>query len=147
MTSSTAETAIRKIMADREHAMRTGDADLIASHYAPEAQQYDLEPPLLHSADELRDPSRMRSWFAKFGGSVHFDISDLTVTAGEDVAFCHSLDRMGSSEVPGQGEFEMWFRATVGFRREGERWLITHEHRSTPFYMDDSFRAATDLKP
>ncbi|MGH3952300.1 MAG: hypothetical protein ACRDSE_24830 [Pseudonocardiaceae bacterium] len=35
---------------------------------------------------------------------------------------------------------------TLGFRRDGETWLITHEHASTPFYMDGSFLAATDLK-
>lgn len=145
--TTTAETAIRKLVHEREHAMRTGDADLLASHYAPEAVQYDLEPPLLHPAAELRDPTRLRTWFAKFGGSVHFDTHDLHIVAGEDVAFCHSLDRMGSSAEAGTGEFEMWFRATVGFRRENDQWLITHEHRSTPFYMDDSFRAAVDLKP
>jgi ketosteroid isomerase-like protein len=26
-------------------------------------------------------------------------------------------------------------------------WLIEHEHTSTPFYMDGSFRAAVDLTP
>lgn len=147
MTDTKAVAEIRQLMADRELAMRTGDADLLASHYAPDAVQFDLEPPLLHPASELRDPARMRNWFAKFGGSVHYDISELTITAGEDVAFCRSLDRMGSSATPGQGEFEMWFRSTTGLRRDGERWLIVDEHRSTPFYMDGSFRAATDLQP
>ncbi|QWF82059.1 YybH family protein [Amycolatopsis sp. CA-230715] len=143
MTDTKAAAEIRQLMTDREHAMRTGDADLLASHYAPEAVQFDLEPPLLHPAGELRDPSRMRNWFAKFGGRVDYDISELVVTASEDVAFCRSLERMGSAEAG----FEMWFRSTVGLRRDGERWLIVDEHRSTPFYMDGSFRAATDLKP
>jgi PhnB protein len=26
-------------------------------------------------------------------------------------------------------------------------WKIVHEHSSTPFYMDGSYRAAVDLKP
>ncbi|GAA1962991.1 YybH family protein [Amycolatopsis minnesotensis] len=143
MTDTKAAAEIRQLMADREQAMRTGDADLLASHYAPDAVQFDLEPPLLHPAVELRDPARMRNWFAKFGGRVHYDISELTVTAGEDVAFCRSLDRMGSAAAG----FEMWFRSTIGFRRDGERWLIVDEHRSTPFYMDGSFLAATDLQP
>ena len=45
------------------------------------------------------------------------------------------------------GSFDMWNRATIGFRRIDGRWLITHLHSSVPFYMDGSFRAAVDLKP
>jgi hypothetical protein len=32
-------------------------------------------------------------------------------------------------------------------QRIDDRWRITHEHNSTPFYMDGSYRAATDLVP
>jgi ketosteroid isomerase-like protein len=38
-------------------------------------------------------------------------------------------------------------RATVGLRRIGGRWQVTHEHSSVPFYMDGSYRAAVDLQP
>jgi hypothetical protein len=38
-------------------------------------------------------------------------------------------------------------RATAGLRRTDAGWKITHEHTSTPFYMDGSGRAATDLQP
>jgi ketosteroid isomerase-like protein len=38
-------------------------------------------------------------------------------------------------------------RATIGCRKVGNTWLITHEHASVPFYMDGSDRAALDLKP
>jgi ketosteroid isomerase-like protein len=37
--------------------------------------------------------------------------------------------------------------ATLGLRKTGTGWKITHEHASTPFYMDGSGRAATDLQP
>jgi PhnB protein len=42
---------------------------------------------------------------------------------------------------------DLWFRSTIGLRRTAAGWQITHEHDSTPFYMDRSGRAATDLKP
>lgn len=41
----------------------------------------------------------------------------------------------------------MWLRETLGFRKLAGEWKITHQHESVPFYMDGSFRAATDLKP
>lgn len=43
--------------------------------------------------------------------------------------------------------FTLWFRVTLGLRRVGGRWLVTHEHESVPFEMDGSFRASTGLTP
>ncbi|HVH07431.1 MAG TPA: nuclear transport factor 2 family protein, partial [Myxococcota bacterium] len=42
---------------------------------------------------------------------------------------------------------DVWVRATFGFRKLDGAWILTHEHRSVPFYMDGSERAATDLEP
>ncbi len=72
---------------------------------------------------------------------------DLEITAGGDLAFCHSLNRM--SAVPrGHAEaFDLWYRATVCLRRVDGAWRIAHEHTSTPFHMDGSFSAALDLQP
>ena len=35
----------------------------------------------------------------------------------------------------------------AGTAQIGGTWLITHEHNSTPFYMDGSDKAALDLHP
>ena len=144
---SQAETEIRQLMAEREAAMRAGDAELLVSGYAPEAVQFDLAPPLLHTGPELHDANGLRNWFATYGGSVNFEIHDLTVTAGEDIAFCHSLNRLFSTPDGAPGSFQLWFRATVCLRKIDGTWRITHEHKSTPFYMDGSFKAALDLQP
>jgi ketosteroid isomerase-like protein len=42
---------------------------------------------------------------------------------------------------------EWWQRITICLRRIDGIWKIVHEHTSVPFYMDGSYRAATDLKP
>ena len=68
---SQAETEIRQLMAEREAAMRAGDAELLVSGYAPEAVQFDLAPPLLHTGPELHDANGLRNWFATYGGSVN----------------------------------------------------------------------------
>jgi PhnB protein len=71
-------------------------------------------------------------------GPVGYEIRDLAVTAGGDVAFCHSRTQLGGA---------LWFRSTLGLRKTGGAWRITHEHNSTPFYMDGSDKAALDLQP
>jgi PhnB protein len=65
---------------------------------------------------------------------------------GDDVAFCHGLTHMTGTKTDGE-QVDLWFRSTVGLRRAAEGWQITHEHDSTPFYMDGSGLAATDLRP
>ncbi len=110
---------------------------------APSAR---LAPPLRHVAPEVQDASGVRAWFETFSGPVDYEVRDLTVTASDDIAFCHSLNRM--SAVPHGGErFDLWYRGTVGLQRLDGAWRITHEHTSTPFYMDGSFGAALDLAP
>jgi hypothetical protein len=61
-------------------------------------------------------------------------------------AGAHGLTHLTGTKTDG-ARVDLWFRSTVGLRRTGGEWQITHEHDSTPFYMDGSDRAATDLKP
>src|ERR1700733_13880933 len=55
--------------------------------------------------------------------------------------------RSAGDDVRDPAGIESWFRPTVGLRGTAAGWQITHEHDSTPFYMDGSGLAATDLKP
>lgn len=140
------ETEIRELMAAREEAMRAGDADRLTADYTADTVKFDLAPPLRHVAPEVQDTGGVRAWFETFSGPVDYEVRDLTVTASDDIAFCHSLNRM--SAVPHGGErFDLWFRGTVCLQRLDGTWRITHEHSSTPFYMDGSFGAALDLAP
>jgi len=85
-------------------------------------------------------------WFQTFQGSIGCEIHDLSITASDDVAFCHSLNRISGTRTGGD-KTDVWVRATIGCRRFDGMWLISHEHASVPFYMDGSDRAAIDLKP
>jgi len=127
--------------------MRERDAELLAGHFGPDAVRFDLAPPLQTSGPELQDPAGLRAWFAGLEGGIDYEITDLNVTAGEDVAYCHSLNRLGETSDGTPDLWVMWFRATICLRKVDGTWQITHEHTSTPFYMDGSFRAATDLEP
>ena len=141
------ETRIRALIDDHVDAMRAGDADRLVAHYTPDAVTYTLAPPLRHTGPEARDPDGLRAWFATFDGPVDYEVRELAVTAGGDVAFCSSLNRLSATPGGTTESFDLWFRATLCLRKEGGGWLIAHEHTSTPFYMDGSFLAATDLQP
>ena len=134
------EDQIRAMLADRATAMRGRDAERFVAHYAPQVVKFDLPPPLLLIAPEASDPEALRAFFGSHPGSgpIGYEIHDLAVTVGGDVAFCHSLNYLAGA---------LWFRSTIGLRKLDGEWRITHEHNSTPFYMDGSGKAAIDLQP
>jgi ketosteroid isomerase-like protein len=69
-------------------------------------------------------------------GPISYEIRDLDITAGNDVAFSHSHNI----------EHKIWIRVTVGFRKINGKWLTTHEHVSVPFDRMSNM-AWIDLRP
>jgi uncharacterized protein (TIGR02246 family) len=139
-----AEAEIRAIIEGMASAIRRKDADGLIGHYEPDVLAFDLLPPLQYAgADALKQ--RASQWLASFEGRVGFEMRDLRITAGDDVAFCHSLNGVkGTSQ--GGAPVDMWWRATVCFRRRDGRWRVAHAHSSEPFDMQSS-KALLDLKP
>jgi ketosteroid isomerase-like protein len=139
----TDEAQIRRVIDDWTEALRAKDIDRLWSHYAPDILSFDLAPPLQHRG-ELRE--ELAEWFGTWKGPIGYEIRDLTIAVGADVAFSHSLHRMSGTRTTGE-EIDVWLRATVCFLRIDGLWRVAHEHTSVPFYMDGSFRAAIDLTP
>jgi len=144
---SSNEAQIRELVAAQVDAMRSRDAERLVSWYTPDAVICDLAPPLRRTGAEVHDADRLRKWFATFDGPIEFEVRDLAVTAGDDVAFCHSLNRLAATPHGAPEGFNLWFRSTLCLRRIDGSWRVAHEHTSTPFYMDGSFDAALDLQP
>jgi PhnB protein len=137
------EAQIRALLDNWATSLRSKDADDIMSHYAPDVVLFDLAPPLKSNA---LDKKALDEWLTSFQGSIGYEIRDLSVAAGDSVAFCHSLNHLSGRKSGGE-EVDVWLRATVCLRRINGKWLIGHWHESVPFYMDGSFKAAIDLKP
>jgi uncharacterized protein (TIGR02246 family) len=60
-----------------------------------------------------------------------FEIVDLRVTAGHDVAFAHAVLRCGMPDELRQDP-DNRLRLTMGLRKEHGRWIVAHEHHSFP---------------
>ncbi|HHP7246014.1 MAG TPA: YybH family protein [Elainellaceae cyanobacterium] len=126
-------------------ALRAKDVDALMAHYAPNLLLYDLDPPLVHhGADTYR--KSWQEWFASIQGDVGYEIRNLSLSVGDDVAFSTSVNQMSGMQITGE-QFNIWVRMTVGYRKQDDQWRVVHEHISVPFYMDGSFKAAVDLEP
>jgi ketosteroid isomerase-like protein len=132
MMQQTAESQIRAILEAWADAVRRHDLSGILAHHDKEIVMFDVPPPLQsRGIDEYR-----KTWdlfFRYHKPSQAFDIEELAITAGADVAFAVAIMRCGSGTSSGpaeQGGFP--FRLTIGLRKIDGNWLITHEHHSVP---------------
>ena len=139
------EAQIRQLVDSWVQALRAKDVNGVMSHYAPDILVFDLAPPLQYrGADAYR--KNWEAWFPTFRGSIGYELRDLSITASDDIAFCHSFNRIRGTRTNDE-ETDVWVRATVCCRKIDGKWKIVHEHESVPFYMDGSYRAAVDLEP
>ncbi|HEV8720685.1 MAG TPA: SgcJ/EcaC family oxidoreductase [Candidatus Binatia bacterium] len=145
-TKAIEEAQIRKLIDNWANALRAKDADGVVSQYTADNVKFTLAPPLQYTRDNPFGKQGLEQWFSSFQGPIGYEIRDLNITTGDDVAFCHSLNQMKLTTKDG-AKVDLWFRETLGFRKIDGKWTITHEHSSVPFYMDGSFKAAVDLKP
>jgi PhnB protein len=144
-TNATNEAQIRAVIDAWTHALRAKDVGGVLAHYSPDVVQFDMAPPLEYAGtDALK--TGLTEWFSTWHGSIGYEIRDLSITAGDEVAFSLSLNRLSGKKTSGE-KSEVWFRHTLCFRKIGGEWKIAHAHESVPFYMDGSYRAAVDLRP
>jgi ketosteroid isomerase-like protein len=137
------EAEIRALIEDRAKALRAKDTEGVVIHQTADFLQFSLAPPLISAAT---DKKGLAGWFATLQGPIGYEIQNLSITAGDGIAFCRSLNRMNGTATHGEN-FELWFRQTLCLRKVGETWKIAHQHDSVPFYMDGSLKAAVDLQP
>jgi uncharacterized protein (TIGR02246 family) len=144
-SKASGQAQIRQLIDRWAEALRAKDVSAVMSHYATDIVAFDLAPPLQYrGADVYR--KNWEAWFPTFRGPIGYEIRDLNIAASDDVAFCHSFNRITGTRTDDE-KTDVWVRATVCCRKIDGKWKIAHEHQSVPFYMDGSFRAAVDLVP
>jgi ketosteroid isomerase-like protein len=74
-----------------------------------------------------------------------FEVHELEIEAGQDIAFGHYLSRCGTVGDDGKEQVGH-MRGTFCCRRTGGGWKIAHEHFSAPF-DPESGKALFDLAP
>jgi ketosteroid isomerase-like protein len=127
---STDEADIRRRVDEHVEALRAMDVDRVMAIYAPDIVSFDLDPPLQYKGTEAKR-KRWKDVFAMFQRPLGYQIRDLTMTVGDDVAFGHSLNRISGTLKNGNST-GFWLRWTTCFRKVDGKWLIGHEQVSVP---------------
>ena len=124
--------------------IRTKDLEELKQLYATNVVSFDVEPPLQHVGIE----AKLKNWAKVFTffQDVDYEVRDLNVTVGDDVAFGHAFGRLSGTLKDGTATSGMWVRGTFCFRKLDRSWLIVHDQASVPFDIA-SGRGVTDLEP
>jgi ketosteroid isomerase-like protein len=139
------EADIRERLEKLVDAIRAMDLERVKPIYAPDIVSFDIVPPLQHLGAE----SKWQNWadvFAAYRPPLGYEIRDLTIAAGADVAFAHILSRISGTLKVGKSS-DYWVRWTTCFRKlDGKNWLIAHDHISVPIDVK-SGEALLSLEP
>jgi uncharacterized protein (TIGR02246 family) len=138
------ETEIRRQIDRIIAALAAKDLDGLRRVYAPDVVSFDVEPPLQH----VGLPAKLGNWAKAFAffDTLAYEVRDLTLTVGDDLAFGHAFARLSGTPKHGPATGGGWVRVTYCFRKIDGAWLIAHDHVSVPLDMP-SGRGVTDLEP
>jgi ketosteroid isomerase-like protein len=138
------EAEIKRVLEGGVEAVRARDIDGVMSIYAPELVAFDIVPPLRYvGADAYRKP--WEEVFSSFQGPIGYEIHDLSITVGDDVAFTHSLNRISGTMNTGH-KTDLWVRCTACLRKINGKWLIVHTQVSVPVDLEQG-KAVLSLEP
>ena len=115
-------------------AVQSRDLEGVIAQHSRGVVMFDVPmPPSINGLDAYRE-----TWapsFRSFGDKGVFEPSELSIVAGDDVAFSHCLIRCEGSQ--GEGSY-LPVRLTLCYHKVDGQWLIAHEHHSVPFETAES---------
>jgi ketosteroid isomerase-like protein len=139
-----AEAQIRQQIGKIVEGIRTQDLEGLKRLYMADVVSFDVEPPLQH----VGVAAKMRNWsnVFTFFRDATYEVRDLELTVGEDVAFGHGFGRLSGTLRNGTATSGMWVRATFCLQKVDGNWLIAHDQVSVPLDIS-SGKGVTDLEP
>jgi uncharacterized protein (TIGR02246 family) len=122
---------IRTLIQRWAEAVHATDLDTVLADHSDDIVMFDVPPP----DDGVRGIEAYRETWPPFfvwqARGASFEIVELEVSAGEDVAYAYALLRCGMPEELAERP-ERRLRLTLGLRRQAGRWVVAHEHHSYP---------------
>ncbi|WP_421119689.1 YybH family protein [Aquihabitans daechungensis] len=125
------EAAIRELVERWAAAVHAGEMERVLEHHADDIVMFDVPPPDdgVRGIDAYRDTWPPFFEWQRTEGC--FEIVELDVTAGTDVAYAWALLRCNASGYLEEHP-DHRLRLTLGLRKEGGAWTVAHEHHSFP---------------
>jgi uncharacterized protein (TIGR02246 family) len=128
--SGTDEAAIRQLIEDWAAAVRKKNLAGILAHHASDIVMFDVPAPIVSRGIAAYEAT-WKTFFNWSDAVPVFDIDEMHVVAGTDVAFAYAMMHCAGTEKSGE-HIDLAFRLTVGLRKIDGAWTMLHEHHSIP---------------
>jgi ketosteroid isomerase-like protein len=130
-TMTTADAEVRAVLEEWAVATRLSKRDDILKHHSTNLVIFDVLPPMKHESAEAYRRS-WDEWQPDTQGAAVFHLENLTITAGNDIAFAHSFIHCCGT-LPDGKTFEDVVRATFCLQKIDGSWVVQHQHVSKPY--------------
>jgi uncharacterized protein (TIGR02246 family) len=128
---STDEQSVRDLIERWTAAVHAGELGVVLADHADDIVMFDVPPP----NEGVRGIAAYRETWPPFfewqRSGARFELTELDVTAGTDVAFAWGLLICATSDDLASDPTHR-LRLTLGLRKVDDRWVVTHEHHSFP---------------
>jgi len=125
---------VRRIIEEWAIGVRARDIDAVLRRHAPELLMFDVVGPLRLQGLAAYRRTWVEQFFPWHGGTGRFELVDLKMSAGADVAFATALLECAGTEDGKKVAFTL--RLTIGLEKRNGEWIIVHEHHSQPLDFD-----------
>ena len=112
-------------------AVHAGDLETVVADHAEDIVMFDVPPPLAGVRGLAAYRDTWPGFFRWQASGALFELTELDVTAGSEVAYAVALLRCGTPEEL-EREPGLRLRLTLGLRKVDDRWTVAHEHHSFP---------------
>ena len=119
---------IKRQINNHVEALCNMDLEGVMSIYASDIVSFDVE------GNYVGAEAKKEAWvkvFSMIEPPLNYEMRDLTITVGDDIAFSHSYNRLYGKLKNGQ-QIDSPVRYTACFRKIDGKWLIVHEQVSMP---------------
>jgi uncharacterized protein (TIGR02246 family) len=117
-------------------AVKAKDLDAIMKVYVPDQTLFvfDVVPPRQY----VGAPAYRNDWqefLDSFNGPITAELSDLDITADDNLAYGHSIQHVAGTDKQGKKQ-DLTVRVTDVYKKINGNWLVIHEHVSVPVDLD-----------
>jgi len=126
--STTNETQIRERIQKWASSGRAKDFQRAIGYHATDILLFDVPNPLQSKGIDAYKHSWKDVFFPWYGEDGDIDVSELIITAGEDLAFCHGIINCSGTTQGRKEHFRI--RLTLCLEKQNGQWTIVNEHHS-----------------
>lgn len=128
MESQHNEQQIRQLVDNWAKAVRAKDIEGILAHHSPDILLFDVPEPVQSKGIDAYRLSWEQVFYNWYGDDGQFEVTELAITAGNDIAFCTGIINCSGTEKGQQVHIKV--RLTMGLKKINGEWVIIHEHHS-----------------